>query len=484
MAGFPASFLIKLTRQELIWYKDRLFTRKLLEGKLPMATKRSTSFSFLSSAYPWLIVVCGMLFYCLNYFLRSSPSVLQNELSQSFHISAYQFGILAACYSFAYVPMQVPAGMIYDRFGVRIVLCAACMLAVAGLAIFISADSYGVAGAGRFLIGLGCAFAYIGTLKLASIWLPPNRFATVAGLTTAVGMTFGILSKKYLTYTIGVMSYKQALAPAIIIGIVLSLFIILLIKDRPKNQISSANEMQAPMDMKQLMRALRIIFTNPQMWLIGIIGCLLYLPASFLDSYDIQFWKTVYHLTPEQAVNVSSLTFFGWIISGPIIGAYSDRIKRRRMPLLVTGFFAAALLCLVFYAPGLINLYGLYCISFIIGFCLGSHPLCFPLGKENNPIQISGTATAATNMLIMVGGMVFPPIVGKLLDMHSTQVGPNGLPIYNASDYVFALSLIPIGVALGIVLCLFLKETYCESQVKEDDARFKQLSSLSTETVN
>lgn len=439
-----------------------------------MANNRAMTSSFFKSATPWLIVCCGMLFYCLNYFLRSSPSVLQNELSLHFHISAYQFGLLTACYSFAYVPMQVPAGMIYDKFGVRFVLSLASMIAVAGLAMFIFSDGLMFAGAGRILIGLGCAFAYIGTLKLAAIWLPPNRFATVAGLTTAVGMTCGVLSKKYLTYASGVMDYKAALAPAIVIGIVLSVAIILLVKDRAKNESASGSEMQAPMEISQLMRALKVIFTNPQMWLIGTIGCLLYLPASFLDSYDIQFWKTVYHLTSEQAVNVSSLTFFGWIISGPIIGAYSDRIKRRRMPLLVTGFFAALLLCAVFYLPNLFNLYGLYCIAFMIGFCLGSHPLCFPLGKENNPPQISGTAVAATNMLIMVGGMIFPPIVGKLLDMHSTQVGADGLHIYTASDYVSALSLIPIGVGLGIVLCLFLKETYCESVApQEDEANFR-----------
>src|SRR5436190_23081829 len=125
------------------------------------ANKQAMTFSSLRSVYPWLIVCCGMLFYCLNYFLRSSPSVLQNELSQTFHLSAYQFGILAACYSFAYVPMQVPAGMIYDKFGVRFVLSFASLAAVAGLSIFILADSYHLALAGRLLIGLGCAFAYI-----------------------------------------------------------------------------------------------------------------------------------------------------------------------------------------------------------------------------------------------------------------------------------------------------------------------------------
>lgn len=450
-----------------------------------LANNRAMTFPFLKSAYPWLIVLCGMLFYCYNYFLRVSPSVMQTELTQAFQITATQFGTLAGLYYLAYTPMQLPAGMIYDKFGVRIVLCMACLVAVVGLSVFITADSYYMAGVGRLLIGLGTAFAYIGTLKLASIWLPPNRFATVAGLTTAIGMTSGALAQTYLTKIIGTIGYKEALSTALIAGIILSVIIIALVRNRPVNSAASANTMQSPMNMRQLFSAMRIIFTNPQMWLIGIIGCLLYLPSSvFLDLWGIPYLKAVYQLTPEQAVLISSYTFYGWIISGPIIGALSDRIKKRRMPLTVTGFFAALLLGVVFYVPGL-NLSGLYAIFFAIGFCCGAHPLCFALGKENNPIQISGTAVAVTNMLIMLGGAVFQPVVGKLLDLHTSgAIGPNGLPIYSSSDYTFALSVIPIGVALGIFLSIFLKETHCESQADEEDERIFATPTLRTEGAN
>lgn len=436
------------------------------------ASNRAMTFSFMKSAYPWLIVCCGMLFYCYNYFLRVSPSVMQNELTQAFHMNAYQFGSLAAFYYYAYTPMQVPAGMIYDKFGVRFVLCVACLMAVLGLSVFIQADSLGMASFGRFLIGLGTAFAYIGTLKLASIWLAPNRFATVAGLTTAIGMTSGALSQKYLTHFVELMGYKGALKTALVAGVVLSFVMILLVRNRPKNEAASYNQMQAPMNVRQLFLALKHIFSNKQMWLIGIIGCLLYLPSSvFLDLWGIPYLKTVYGLTPEQAVAISSYTFYGWIISGPIIGAFSDKIKLRRLPLTCTGFFAALLLCIVFYMPG-INPSGLYAIFFMIGFCCGAHPLCFALGKESNPIQISGTSVAVTNMLIMAGGAVFQPVVGKLLDLHtSSPVGENGLAVYSSADYTFALSVVPLGVALGIFLSIFLKETHCESQASEDDER-------------
>lgn len=437
-----------------------------------LASNRAMTFPFLKSAYPWLIVLCGMLFYCYNYFLRVSPSVMQAELTQAFQITATQFGTLAGLYYWAYTPMQLPAGMIYDKFGVRFVLCAASLIAVMGLSVFITADSFYMAGVGRLMIGLGTAFAYIGTLKLASIWLPPNRFATVAGLTTAIGMTSGALSQTYLTKIISVIGYKEALSTALISGVILSVIIIVLVRNRPKNSGLNANEMQSPMNVGQLFSAMRLIFTNPQMWLIGIIGCLLYLPSSvFLDLWGIPYLKAVHQLSAEQAVAISSYTFYGWIISGPIIGAFSDRIKKRRMPLTVTGFFAAVLLCVVFYLPGL-TASGLYVIFFMIGFCCGAHPLCFALGKENNPLQISGTAVAVTNMLIMAGGAIFQPVVGKLLDMHASgALGPNGLPTYSSSDYTFALSVIPIGVALGIFLSVFLKETHCESQADEDDER-------------
>ncbi len=434
-----------------------------------MASNRSVAFPYLRSVYPWFIVVCGMFFYCYNYFLRVSPSVMHNELTQAFHITATQFGTLAVFYYWAYTPMQVPAGMIYDKFGVRFVLCVACLMAVAGLSVFISANNFALAGVGRFMIGLGCAFAYIGTLKLASIWLPSNRFATVAGLTTAIGMTSGALSQKYLTKIVETIGYQQALHTAVIVGIVLSIMILLLVRNRPKNgALLADNEMQTPMNIKQLMSALRMIFTSPQMWLIGIIGCLLYLPSSvFLDLWGIPYLKAVYGLTADQAATIQNYTFYGWIISGPIIGWFSDKIRRRRMPLTVTGFFAALLLCVVFYVPG-IKVSQLYLIFFIIGFCCGAHPLCFALGKENNPIQISGTAVAVTNMLIMMGGVVFQPVVGMLLDLHtSSPIDAHGLPIYSSTDYTFALSVIPIGVALGIFLSVFLKETYCESQAKE-----------------
>lgn len=439
---------------------------------------------FNSAVLPWAICGIGMLFYCYNYFLRVSPSVMQNDLMQGLHITAYQFGTLAGFYYFIYTPMQVPAGMIYDRFGTRIVQFIACVTAVLGVGIFISADSLATACAGRFFIGLGTAFAYIGVLKLASVWLAPNRFATVAGLTTAFGMFSAIFSDKYLTEFVQAVGYKSALHTALIIGIVLSVIIILFMRNKPKELLAHQVKQQyAPMTLSEMFSALWHVLRNPQMWLVGIIGCLFYLPASvFLDLWGIPFLKTVYRLTPEQAASTVSFAFIGWIIAGPTIGALSDKIKRRRPPLIISAVMSTILLSFVFYFPGF-SLTTLYTLFFFIGIFCGAHPLCFALGKENSPNRISGTAVAVTNTLIMLGGMIFQPFVGKLLDKHALNVVmQNGVPMYSASDYTYALTVVPVGLVLAIILSFFLKETYCQScEVESETALIDSKLALGTE---
>ena len=116
----------------------------------------------------------------------------------------------------------------------------------------------------------------------------------------------------------------------------------------------------------------------------------------------------------------------------------------------------------IFYIPGL-SLNALYILLFLLGVFCGSHPLCFSLGKENNPKHLVGSALAVTNTIIMSGGVVFQPLVGKLLDYHASGAVINGVPVYTASDFQFSLIVLPIAMIASIVILLFINETYCRT---------------------
>lgn len=137
------------------------------------------------------IFICfvGAVFYCYEFILRIIPGVLQTELSIALgHISATTFGQISALYYFAYSPMQMPVGMLMDRFGPRRLLTFACICCTVGSWMFSLTSSMFLVGAGRFLVGFGSSFAFVGVLSLALHWLPRRYFSLVAGLMTTLGI--------------------------------------------------------------------------------------------------------------------------------------------------------------------------------------------------------------------------------------------------------------------------------------------------------
>lgn len=426
-------------------------------------TTKLTQTRFQKKFLPWIMFAMGAMYYCLAYFLRVSPSVMKDDLIAHFKITATEFGTLSSSYYNAYTPMQLFVGVIVDRLGARKVLVSACLICMLGLSIFIHSNTLEVAKTGRFLIGFGSAFAYITVLKLVALWLPPNRFATAAGLTSAFGMSAGIFSQIYLATFVQKIGYKSALSTGLMAGIVLAIVLFLVVRDAPKEKRIEAKSGKQ-LTFAQTLRGLKSVLCKKETWVIGIVGMLLYLPASaFLDLWGIPYLETAYHVTSKKAAMMIFFVYFGWILAGPLIGALSDKIRLRCMPLLVTSIFSTIFSAMAFYIPNL-PMGLLYTLLFLFGVTCGSHPLVFSLSREKNPDQISGTATATTNFFIMLGGVVFQPFMGKILDWHWSGQILDGVRIYTLADYKFALAVVPIGLLLSCILTLFIKETHCRIQ--------------------
>jgi MFS family permease len=429
----------------------------------PHSKRAESHLYFKRHVLPWIMFSIGVSFYCYVYFLRVSPSTMKTELIQHFHISAAQFGHLAAFYYYAYTPMQIPVGVLIDKYGVRTTLMMACLICAIGVTTFISADqSYALACFGRFLMGFGAAFGYISVLKISALWLPTRHFALAAGLTTALAMTAAIFTDFYLAKWVHVIGYDDALFSAIITGLVLAAVIFLFLRNRPRPEHAHRTPPYRS-SFPELLEGLRIILSRSQTWYIGAVGFLLYLPASvFMDLWGIPYFQDAYHLTSEQAANMMMMPFIGWIIGSPATGYLSDKIGLRRPPLIIANIGALAMVLLILYVPQA-SLSVMTVWLFLLGLFCGAHPLVFSLIREKNSNKLSGTSTSTTNFMIMMGGVIFQPFVGVLLNWHwhSHNTIVNGLHSYSANDYHFALAVIPIGLALSTLFTLLIKETYC-----------------------
>jgi len=406
----------------------------------------------------WLVCALAAIFYCYEYLLRISPSVMSQQLMQAYNLTATQFGNLTAYYYYIYTPMQIVVGILFDRFGTRILLTVACLICSVGTFLFANGDSVGLAAFGRLLVGLGSSFAFVGSLKLITVWLPERHFALGAGFMTALGSVGAISGDIILTTVVEHSGWREANFNAAIIGIILAVILALFIRDFPKN---AENPSEYRIPFKTILSGLFESLMSKQIWLTGIVGCLLYLPIStFAELWSIPYLQQARGYSPQDAASAASMTFFGWMIGCPLAGYISDRFKNRLVPMFVGAIVSLVFLAIFLYVPHLS--FNLMRVMFVLlGMCGSVQALVFAIGRESSRPEVGATVIALMNMLVMVGGVVFQPVIGLLLDLHWTGTFlPNGTRAYTADSFVFALSILPIGVVIALITIGFMKETH------------------------
>jgi MFS family permease len=418
----------------------------------------------------WLVCGLGALYYAYEYLLRISPSVMEPSLRHHFNLTATGFGLLSALYYYAYVPMQLPVGVLMDRFGPRRLLTIACFICVVGTYLFSSTNVFAIAGLGRFLVGMGSAFAFVGVLKLATIWLPEDKLGMVAGLTSALGTIGAMFGDNVLGDAVEVSGWQYTMNCAMVFGLALMVVLWFCIHDHKRDHNSGGTID----NFKKNLIDLTIILREKQIWINGLYGCLVYLPTTvFAELWGIPYLTNAHGLTPSEAGFANSVLFFGFMLGAPTMGYISDKIRRRKLPMLIGAVVAAVMMSLILYVPNL-ERHTLYGLMFFLGLFYSAQAIVFAVGRELSPNEAAGTAIAITNMIVMIGAMLLQPLVGRLLDwsllMHQSGLDEKTISVdnikqlYTVADYQFALSILPIGITIAAILICFIKETHAHAK--------------------
>lgn len=407
-----------------------------------------------TSSNAWFILACGWSFYLYEYILRASPGVITNELMTSFGISAGAVGTLIAFYYFAYVPLQIPCGVITDKFGPRKVVSISALLCVLGAVIFATSNSVIFAQFGRFLIGAGSACAYICCLKIASVWFDKSKFAFIAGISMMMGTFGGMVAGFPFAKLSNAQGWRNAMLIAAVVGVIVMIVSWFVIKDRPDHKKSQISE-------GGLLDGLKIITGKPQNWLIGLYGLMMYLPLCvFAELWGTPYLMQRFGIANEKASYGAIMVFVGYAIGCSMSSKLSDYWQSRRkvMALSVTWTFVG--FSVVLYAPGFSFIMVLVSM-FLSGIAAGFSILYFPAVQENNPTKYSATSVGFTNALVMASGFIFQPLLGKLIDYSwDGNFNIDGAPLYALKDYQFALSAVLFAFLLGRFIVFFIQETY------------------------
>jgi len=407
------------------------------------------------SAY--LIFFLAASFYLYEFILQVAPSVMADPMMKTFHVTAEGFGVISAFYFYAYAPMQLPAGLLFDRYGPRKLMTFALILCAFGSFFFASTDSVLTASLGRFLIGIGSAFSFIGVLVLVSRWFPPQHFAILAGiaqLMSSVGAMFGEMPLAALIQHIG---WRQASFLLAGVGFLLALLLWCFIRDFPHQTTQSLPTRR----FREELTRLREVCGQAYTWLTGAYAFAIWTPiAVFAALWGVPFLEEKYQVGVVVASGLCSMIWLGIGIGSPLLGWVSDRFYSRRLALVISSVFGLSATLILLYVPN-VSITWMYVVLFFLGMGAGGQTVSFAVVKDNNPAHLVGTASGFNNLSVLVGGAVFQPLVGVILHRSSESHLVNGVPVYLISSYQKALLVMPCCYLASLILALvLLKESH------------------------
>lgn len=421
-----------------------------------------TTINNRTSWQAWAVWSIAALFVLFQFLLQASTSVMIPCLEKAFSVSIVAVGLLSSSFFFTYLVLQIPAGIVVDKYGPRRLLTVSVLITAAASFMFANSHYFSTAEASRMLMGIVTAPAVPAALYLAAKWFPPRRFALVAGLTEMTGMIGGAIGERFLSQCVqGSLGWRGTMYLCAKIAIVLAILIWFVVRDKPKQaQIAESSNAKQCNVWQHLLQVIRI----PQVWWNGLFsGFTFAIIAAFAALWAVPFLQQVYGLTLVHAAQMSSILFIGTALGTPVFGWLSDRIGRRK-PIMFFGSIVSAITMIsILYIPEL-PLPLMNALFFILGFSVGCYAIAFAVVREITPPEVHGTAMGFTNMMcILIGAPVLQPVIGWLIHFNASKELATATINYGNTDYRIALSALPIALVLSIVNVFFIKETYCSS---------------------
>ena len=398
--------------------------------------------AFHASAYKFAWGA-ALIFYFLEYVVRSSPAVMIPELTTAFGVDVVGVSAIIGAYYYTYSVTSLAAGAALDRFGAKAPVALGAVLLGIGCLLFVFSVPF-IGYLGRLLQGAGSAFAFTGAVFLATHGFSGSVLATAIGFTQCFGMLGGSAGQFAVSPLVhsafGWQGFWVATAIACL-AVGIALFVITPTEGRDVN---------AP-ERQGLIAPFKTVFSNPQSYLCGIIAGLLFAPTTIGDMiWGVAFFQQDRGVEYARAVSIASMVPLGWVVGCPLLGWLADYVGLRK-PTLILG--AVVMLMSVIATAYTNDPTFNYISMFALGVGSGAAMIPYTIIKEVNPDQAKGSAVGVINFITFGVTAAVAPIFAH----------EHGRSLASSSDHLAhfkgAAGFWGVAIVVAIGLALFLRET-------------------------
>jgi MFS family permease len=389
----------------------------------------------------------GVAVYLIAVFHRSSLAVAGVEAAQRFGISASVLALFSVAQLAVYAAMQIPVGILLDRFGSRRLLLVGAALMAAGQLGFALAPDVRLAIGARMLIGVGDAMTFISVLRVVAAWFPPRRNPVMVQLTAVIGQLGSVVSAVPLVILLRSLGW----APTYLLGAALGLLAVLLVIVAVRNSPQTVE----PAVLERI--RVRTVFANTGTRL----GLWTHFATQFSGTVFALLWGYPFlvdgeGLAPATGALMLSLLTVAVLVSGPLIGTFCGRLPYHRSSLVLGVVGSSALVwAAVLLWPGRAPLWLLVVLVLTLAANGPGSMIGFDFARTFNPPRQFGSASGIVN----VGG--FTACIGLIIGIGVVLdlLSPTGTGHYPLSAFRWAFALQYIPWTIGAVQVIRYRRT-------------------------
>ncbi|MEU9073684.1 MFS transporter [Kitasatospora sp. NPDC048538] len=409
----------------------------------------------------WLAWSVGVSVYVLAVIHRTSLGVAGLDAADRFGIGASALSTFSILQVLVYAAMQIPVGLLVDRFGPRRVLLLGVVLLSAGQLAFAFSSAFAPALASRAVLGCGDAMTFISVLRIAARWFPAARNPFVAQLTGLAGMGGNLITTVVLAQALHREGWTPTFTAISLLGVAVFALVALLLREAPDSGAGRpadrpAGDRDRDRDRPKVGRQVLACWREPGTRL----GLWVHFTTQFPGNAFGLLWGLPYlveaqGLTRAEAGGLLTLLVLSNMTFGFLFGRLLSATARARMPIVLTVVATTGLgWALVLAWPG--GHPPLWLLAGII-VVMGSNGPASLVGldyaRARNPVERLGTASGIVNMGGFIGTMITLFGIGVLLD----ALSPDGAGGYSADAFRWAFCWQYVPLAVGLVMILRLR---------------------------
>lgn len=385
-------------------------------------------------------------FVFFQFFLQTASSVMSEAWTRDFHLNKIELSNLSATFFYSYVLLQIPVGILYDRFKVKHVLIVAATLLACGCILLSVTHSYELALIARFLMGSGSAFGFVGLLKVIITNFNISRFGLMLGLAELFGMAGVTLGVIALTHFMLDNSWRTAMLWCGVLAGIVILAVILFVQDDNKLDIRERVSIT-------ILSQVKTVLMNKQVILCSLYGFFIYsIITAFTSLWGIAFLANTYHLDEALASKMISAVFVGLALGSPLNGFLSKKYGNNAQMMRWEAGCATLLISIIILVPA-VPVILLFLLLFLMGCLCSVYVQCLSVVKDSVHLDVQATALATSNMLIMASAPILQLIIGAFL-----QSNFGGMIENAAENYRVSLAVLPAGYLFALIISMFIKD--------------------------